>query len=85
MQYIFFLILAVIVILNCFKNDSSDRTDIDKIIAAKQVVLSQLNYPDTADFHDMQTKVIGNNVTLVVTAKNAFGVPSTQTFNINAK
>lgn len=85
MQYIFFLILAVIVILNCFKNDSSDRTEIDKIIAAKQIVLSQLNYPDTADFHDMQTKVSGDNVTLVVTAKNAFGVPSTHTFNINAK
>lgn len=85
MQYIFFLILAVIVILNCFKNDSSDRTEIDKIIAAKQMVLSQLNYPDTADFHDMQTKVSGDNVTLVVTAKNAFGVPSTHTFNINAK
>lgn len=58
------------------------NSEVDKIIHAKNVVLSSLNYPDTADFHDMQTKVRGNTVTLTVTAKNAFGTPSTHTFNI---
>ncbi len=56
--------------------------EVDKIIRAKQVVLSRLNFPDTADFHEMSTSVRGNTVTLTVTAKNAFGVPSTHTFNI---
>ena len=85
MKYFFFVCIAIIVITSCINNDSSITTDVDKIITAKQIVLSQLNYPDTADFHDMKTKVNGNNVTLVVTAKNAFGVPSTHTFNINTK
>jgi hypothetical protein len=61
------------------------NSEVDKIIKAKQVVLSQLNYPDTADFHDMSTSVRGNTVTLTVTAKNAFGVPSTHTFNIKVE
>lgn len=60
------------------------NSEVDKIIKAKQEVLSKLNYPDTADFHDMKTQVRGNTVTLTVTAKNAFGVPSTHTFNIRA-
>lgn len=56
--------------------------EIDKIIRAKQIVLGQLNYPDTADFHEMSTSVNGDTVSLTVTAKNAFGVPSTKTFNV---
>lgn len=58
------------------------NSEVDKILKAKQEVLSRLNYPDTADFHEMKTQVRGNTVTLTVTAKNAFGVPSTHTFNI---
>lgn len=85
MKYLFFICVAVVVVSSCINNDPSARTDVDKIITAKQIVLSQLNYPDTADFHDMKTKVNGDNVTLVVTAKNAFGVPSTHTFSINTK
>lgn len=56
---------------------------IDKILAAKEIVRGRLNYPDTADFHEMETEVRGNTVHLKVTAKNAFGVPSTHTFDIN--
>lgn len=55
---------------------------IDKIIKAKSIVKSMVNYPDTLDFHDMSTSVSGNNVTLKFTAKNGFGVPSTYTKTI---
>ena len=85
MKYLFFVCIAIVVVSSCINNDPSVNTDVDKIITAKQIVLSQLNYPDTADFHDMKTKVNGDNVTLVVTAKNTFGVPSTHTFSINTK
>jgi len=54
--------------------------EIDDIIAAKAYVKSQLNYPDTASFHNMSTRVTSTHVHLKVTAKNAFGVPSTHTF-----
>ncbi len=61
-----------------FPSGSDDAT---KIVVAKNYVRNRmLNYPDTADFHDMKTSVTGNEVTLTVTAKNAFGVPSTHTF-----
>jgi len=60
----------------------SSSSEIDDIIAAKAYVRSQLNYPDTADFHDMSTEVTSTHVKLTVTAKNAFGVPSTHTFNV---
>ena len=56
--------------------------EVEKILKAKQIVLQRLNFPDTADFHDLSTEVRGDNVTLTVTAKNAFGVPSTHTFTI---
>lgn len=59
--------------------------EVDKIIRAKQIVLSRLNFPDTADFHEFQTSVRGNKVTLTVTAKNAFGVPSTHTFEVEVE
>lgn len=61
----------------------SSNSEVDKILRAKDIVRGQLNYPDTADFHEMSTEVHGNTVKLTITAKNAFGVPSTHTFNIN--
>jgi hypothetical protein len=72
------LLLCVMILVGC----DVGNPEVDKIIRAKQVVLSQLNFPDTARFHEMSTSVRGNTVTLTVTAKNAFGVPSTHTFNI---
>lgn len=72
------LVLFAMFLAGC---DSSN--EVDKILRAKEIVRSQLNFPDTADFHEMKTMVNGNTVTLTVTAKNAFGVPSTKTFNIN--
>lgn len=69
-------------ILNHNNNDEYD-SDVNKIIKAKSQVTSMLNYPDTADFHEMKTEVHGNTVTLTVTAKNGFGVPETKTFRIN--
>jgi hypothetical protein len=72
------ILLSLCLILGC----DAGNPEVDKIIRAKQVVLSRLNFPDTARFHEMSTSVRGNTVTLTVTAKNAFGVPSTQTFNI---
>jgi hypothetical protein len=72
------ILLCLCLVLGC----GVGNPEVDKIIRAKQIVRSQLNYPDTADFHDMSTSVRGNTVTLTVTAKNAFGVPSTHTFNI---
>ena len=75
--------LFTISLCGCDGTASSSNTDIDKIIRAKQIVRTRLNYPDTADFHELKTSVNGNTVHLVVTAKNAFGVPSTHTFDIN--
>lgn len=63
--------------------ESGGNSDVDKIIKAKNAVRSMVNYPDTLDFHDMQTNVSGNSVTLTFTAKNAFGVPSTYTKTIS--
>jgi len=65
---------------------SSDFTsDIDKILIAKQKVRSIVNYPDTLSFHEFDTSVRGNIVTLKFTCKNAFGVPETNTLNINIR
>lgn len=72
-------ILAFLCFAGC---DVATNSDVDKILKAKQIVLQRLNFPDTADFHELSTEVHGNTVTLTVTAKNAFGVPSTHTFNI---
>lgn len=72
-----FIILALL-IFGC----SETNSDIIKIIKAKEKVKHMHNYPDTVDFHDMETKVSGDYVTLKVTAKNGFGVPSTETFTI---
>lgn len=51
--------------------------DIDKILRAKEIVRSMVNYPDTLVFHEFSTVVKGNVVTLKFTCKNAFGVPET--------
>ena len=51
--------------------------DIDKILRAKEIVRSMVNYPDTLVFHDFSTVVKGNVVTLKFTCKNGFGVPET--------
>jgi hypothetical protein len=60
--------------------------EVDKIILAKHyVVQNLLNYPATADFHDMDTRVEGDDVYLKVSAKNAFGVPDILRFKITIK
>lgn len=57
-------------------------SDIDKILKAKEIVRSMVNFPDTLVFHDLYTNVRGNTVTLKFTCKNAFGVPETHTKDI---
>jgi len=52
-------------------------SDIDKILKAKDIVRSMVNYPDTLVFHEFYTKVSGNTVTLKFTCKNGFGVQET--------
>lgn len=56
--------------------------DIDKILKAKEIVRSMVNYPETLVFHEFHTKVRGNTVTLKFTCKNGFGVPETHTMDI---
>lgn len=56
--------------------------EINKILKAKEIVRSMVNYPDTLVFHDLHTKVSGNTVILKFTCKNAFGVPQTHTLEI---
>jgi hypothetical protein len=56
--------------------------DIDKILKAKEIVKSMVNYPDTLVFHNLYTKVRGNTVTLKFTCENAFGVPETHVMDI---
>jgi hypothetical protein len=56
--------------------------DIDKILRAKEIVRSMVNYPDTLVFHEFSTVVKGNVVTLKFTCKNGFGVPETHTKDI---
>lgn len=64
---------------------ANDISLIDKILKAKNIVRSIVNYPDTLVFHDMYTKVKGNVVTLKFTCKNGYGVPETHTMDINVK
>ena len=54
-----------------------DDNEINKILKAKEIVRSMVNYPDTLVFFEFYTKVSGNTVTLKFTAKNGFGVPET--------
>lgn len=63
-------------------SSSSSNSEINKIMEAKDIVKTMVNYPDTLSFHNMSTRVSGNTVTLKFTAKNAFGVPETHTMDI---
>lgn len=59
--------------------------DIDKIIKAKEIVKTIVNYPDTLVFHNLYTKVSGNTVTLKFSCKNAFGVQETHIMDIKVE
>jgi hypothetical protein len=88
MNKIIFLLFALMVAGCNYSSQSgytgSDSSDINKIIAAKQIVRGMVNYPDTLDFHNYSYSptVSGNTVTLKFTAKNAFGVPETHVMDI---
>jgi len=56
--------------------------EINKILKAKAIVKTIVNYPDTLVFHELYTKVKGNIVTLKFTCKNAYGVPETHVMDI---
>lgn len=79
-----FLMLVLAFIFDSKEGSTESTRDrkVDNIILAKDHVLKVLNYPDTADFHEMKTTSEGNIVKLTVTAKNGFGVPKTRTFNV---
>lgn len=78
---VFILIgIGVIGVVETFVTNTAyainDR-EIEKILKAKEIVRSMVNYPDTLVFHNFYTKVSGNTVTLKFTCKNAFGVEET--------
>lgn len=77
-----FFVLGLILSVFSKNSPSSSDDKIDDIIAAKAYVRSMLNYPDTADFHEFSTEVTSTHVNLKVTAKNGFGVPTTETFSV---
>jgi len=81
MKNVFAIALLCACLVGC-NGSGSGGGDIDKIIQAKAIVRSMVNYPDTLSFHNMSTSVNGNTVTLKFTAKNAFGVPETHTMDI---
>ena len=57
---------------------------IDKIMAAKAMARNMCNYPDTCSFSMWDAPIVnGNKVTLTFTAKNAFGVPETNTMTFD--
>jgi len=57
---------------------------IDKIMAAKAMARNMCNYPDTCTFSMWDAPIVdGNKVTLTFTAKNAFGVPETNTMTFD--
>ena len=74
-------IMLVVGIMASGCSESGGGMDkIDKIIAAKGMARNMCNYPDTCTFSFFDTPVVdGNKVTLTFTAKNAFGVPETNT------
>lgn len=53
--------------------------DINKILKAKEIVRNMVRNPDTLVFHEFETEVKGNTVTLTFTCKNDYGVPQTYT------
>ena len=71
----------LLVILGCDNTGS----DIDKILIAKDRVRNMVNYPDTLSFHEFDTSVNGNTVTLKFTCKNGFGVPETHIMDIRVE
>ena len=70
-----------VILLSIFTLGCNTDTKIDKILIAKERVRSIVNYPDTLSFHEFDTNVSGNTVTLKFTCKNAFGVPETHKMN----
>lgn len=74
-------ILFSVLFLFCIGCDVTDP-DVDRVLKAKHIVRQMVNYPDTLDFHEFDTQVIGNTVTLKFTCKNGFGVPQTHSMNI---
>jgi len=62
--------------------NGTTNSQIDKILTAKAAVRDMVNYPDTLSFHEFDTNVSGNVVTLKFTCKNGFGIPETHTVNI---
>lgn len=65
--------------------NKSYSSDVDKILIAKGKIRNIVNYPDTLSFHEFDTSVNGNTVTLKFTCKNAFGVPETRIMNIDVE
>jgi hypothetical protein len=77
--------LAAISSMNTYTSNNAyaiSDSDVEKIIKAKSIVKTMVNYPDTLVFHNLYTKVSGNTVTLKFTAKNAFGVSETHVMDI---
>ena len=70
-----------VILLSIFAFGCGTDSSIDKILIAKQRVRSMVNYPDTLSFHEFDTNVSGNTVTLKFSCKNAFGVSETHTMN----
>lgn len=75
--FIFTIMACGIVNLTIINPPFAMADDIDKILRAKEIVRSMVNYPDTLVFHEFSTVVKGNVVTLKFTCKNGFGVPET--------
>ena len=73
-------IISSIVLASVIIASGCSDPEIDKIIAAKGMARNLCNYPDTCTFSFFDQPVVdGNKVTLTFTAKNAFGVPQTNT------
>lgn len=80
--FLVFILLVAMVVGALVPSDN----EVDKVWVAERYVKSVvLNYPDTANFHTLSTNVSGNDVALTVTAKNAFGVPSTHKFIVEVE
>jgi len=76
MEKIIAIFAIIVVVLACFgyMGNVSDNQEVDDILAAKSYVKTMCNFPETVDFHDMETRVTETHVYLVFTAENAFGV-----------
>ena len=76
MEKIVAIFAIIVVVLGCFgyMGNVSDDQEINDILAAKSYVRSMCNYPETVEFHNMETTVTETHVSLVFSAENAFGV-----------